>query len=110
MSEVKVNGDLEGALKKFKNNTKKFCIPGIDSYFNKNFIPDSDSSAALKSTKPLKAYNNRFSAMIAGLKEFGLKGIKENKGRVAFGLSIMALGAYSAINLIQKGIQRISEN
>lgn len=77
-------GIIFDTLKKclFQNKTKRFCIPGIDSYFNQNFIPDCDD-LALKSTKPVRVYNNRFSAMVAGLKKFGLKGMKENKSRVA---------------------------
>lgn len=90
----------------FNNKTKKFCIPGIDSYFNENFIPDIDD-IALKSDKPVKVYNSRFSAMIAGLKKFGLKGIKENKSRVAFGIGLVALGAYFGLNLITNGIKNI---
>lgn len=90
-------------------SSKKFCIPGTDSYFNKNFIPDTDD-VALKSINKVKVYNNRFSATIAGLKEFGLKGIKENKGRVAFGVGLLALGTYAAVNLIQKGVNNICKS
>ena len=86
--------------------TKKFCIPGIDSYFNKNFIPDVDD-LALKTTNPVKVCNNRFSAMAEGLKKFGVEGIKENKGRVAFGISLIALGLYTATKLINKGLDNI---
>ena len=89
--------------------TKRFCIPGIDSYFNKNFITDTDD-IALKSAKPIKAYNNRFSAMAAGLKEFGFKGMKENKGRVAFGVSLIALGVYAGAKLIGKGLNNIKND
>lgn len=89
------------------NKTEKFCIPGIDSYFNSEFIPDTDD-IALKSSKSLKAYKNRFSAMLAGLKKFGLKGVKENKGRVAFGVGLVALGLYAAGKLISKGIKNLS--
>lgn len=92
----------------FNNKTKRFCIPGIDSYFNSEFIADTDD-IALKSTKQLKVYENRFSAMLAGLKKFGLKGIKENKGRVAFGVGLVALGLYAAGKLISKGIKNISK-
>ncbi len=90
----------------FSNKTKRFCIPGVDSYFDKEFIPDTDD-IALKSSKPIRAYNNRFSAMMAGLKKFGLKGIKENKGRVALGVGLLALGVYGAVKLISKGIDNI---
>lgn len=89
------------------NRTERFCIPGIDSYFDKNFIPDVDD-IALKSDKPVKVYTNRFSAMIEGLKTFGLKGIKENKGRVAFGVGLLALGLYFGVKLIKKGINNIA--
>lgn len=92
----------------FNNKTKRFCIPGIDSYFNSEFIADADD-IALKSRKPLKVYKNRFSAMLAGLKKFGLKGIKENKGRAAFGAGLVALGLYAAGKLISKGIRNISK-
>lgn len=40
--------------------------------------------------------------MIAGLKKFGLSGMKENKSRVAFGVGLLSLGTYSAVKLIQK--------
>lgn len=93
----------------FKNQTKRFCIPGIDSYFAKEFIEDCDDMA-LKSSKRIKAYTNRFSAMMAGLKEFGLKGIKENKSRVIVGLSIVALSTFGAYKLIRKGINRFQNN
>ena len=87
-----------------KSNTKRFCIPGIDSYFNREFISDCDD-VALKSSKPIKVYSNRFSAMFAGLRKFGLKGIKENKSRAAFGTAILALGISSAFYLISKGFR-----
>lgn len=92
----------------FANKTKKLYIPGIDSYFTKEFIPDPDSAMALKSTKPVKAYTSRFEAMLAGLKNFGLKGIKENKGRVAFGVGLVATGVYFGAKLIKKGIDNLS--
>lgn len=99
-----------GNIKKIMLNdkTKTFCIPGIDSYFNKEFITDVDDAFAMKSTKPIKAFNNRFSAMIDGLKTFGLKGIKENKGRVAFGVGLLSLGTYYGAKLISKGIKNIT--
>ena len=89
------------------DQTKTFSIPGTDSYFNKEFISDVDDMA-LKSSKPIKAYNNRFSATIEGLKTFGLKGIKENKGRVAFGIGLLSLGTYFGAKLIDKGIKNIT--
>lgn len=91
----------------FLHKTKKLYIPGIDSYFTKNFIPDKDSCMALKSSKPVKVYSNRFTAMVEGLKEFGLKGIKENKGRVIFGITLVSLGIYGAIKLIKNGVNKI---
>ena len=45
--------------------------------------------------------------MIAGLKKFGLKGIKENKGRVALGAAIIAFTGYVATKLIKSGINKI---
>ncbi len=104
---------LNSLWKSLKTNalhdkTKKFYIPGIDSYFNNNFIPDTDD-LALKSSKKVKVYTNKFSAMTAGLKEFGLKGMKENKGRVAFGIGLLSLGAYAGLKLIDKGIQNLSK-
>lgn len=91
------------------SKAKKFCISGTDSYFNTKFIPDTDD-IALKSIQKVKVYNNRFSSMVAGLKKFGLKGMKENKGRVAFGVGLLALGSYSAIKLIQKGVDNICKS
>ena len=85
------------------NKTTKFCIPGIDSYFNSEFVPDNND-IALKSSKKVKVYNNRFSAMLAGLEQFGIKGIKENKSRAAFGLATLSLGLYSGAKLIDKGL------
>lgn len=90
------------------DKTKKFCISGTDSYFNTKFITDTDD-IALKSAQKLKVYNNRFSAMVAGLKKFGLKGMKENKGRVAFGAGLIALGLYGAGKLIKKGVDNICQ-
>ena len=63
---------------------------------------------ALKSSKKLKVYSNRFSAMFAGLKKFGLKGMKENKSRVAAGIAIMSLSLCCAGKLIKKGISNIT--
>ena len=91
------------------NRTKKFCISGTDSYFNTKFIPDADD-IALKSAEKIKVYNNRFSSMIAGLKKFGLSGMKENKSRVAFGVGLLSLGTYSAVKLIQKGVNNICKS
>lgn len=91
------------------SKSKKFCISGTDSYFNTKFIPDPDD-IALKSTQKVKVYNNRFSSMVAGLKKFGLSGMKENKGRVAFGVGLLALGTYSAIKFIQKGVDNICKS
>lgn len=88
------------------SKSKKFCIAGTDSYFYKNFIPDSDD-IALKTKNKIKVYDNRFSATITGLKEFGLKGMKENKGRVAFGVGLLALGTYGVIKLFRKGVNNI---
>lgn len=90
----------------YKNKTKRFCIPGIDSYFNQNFINDTDD-IALKSTKKLKVYGSRLSAMAAGLKQFGLKGIKENKGRAAVGITILSAGLYGGYKLIKSGINKL---
>ncbi len=90
----------------FKNDTKRFCIPGIDSYFRDEFIADCDD-IAMKSSKKLHAYSNRFSAMLAGLKKFGLKGIKENKSRVAVGIAALSLSLYAAGKIIKKGISNI---
>ena len=87
-----------------RSNTERFCIPGIDSYFNREFIPDCDD-VALKSSKQVKAYSNRFGAMVAGLRKFGLKGIKENKSRAIFGIGVLALGISSALYLISKGLK-----
>lgn len=92
----------------FANKTTKFYIPGTDSYFTKNFTPDPDSCMALKSTKPVKVYTNRFAATLAGLKEFGLKGMKENKGRVAAGFGLVYLTGYYGGKLIKKGIENIT--
>lgn len=107
--KIKLIGKTFMSPNLLKDKTKRFYIPGIDSYFNKEFIPDTDD-LALKTTKKLKCYNNRFSAMIAGIKEFGLKGIKENKGRVAFGAGLVALGLYGGAKLVNKGIKNISKN
>lgn len=86
--------------------SKRFYIPGTDNYFYKEFISDTDDFA-LKSSKPVKVYKNRMNATLAGLKNFGLKGMKENKGRVAFGVGILSLGLYSCYNLFNKGIKNI---
>lgn len=113
-----VEGDKKAFIinmaKEFKNSilhnrTKKFCISGTDSYFNTKFIPDADD-IALKSAEKIKVYNNRFSSMIAGLKKFGLSGMKENKSRVAFGVGLLSLGTYSAVKLIQKGVNNICKS
>ena len=88
------------------NQTKRFCIPGIDSYFNKEFIPDTDD-IALKSSKPIKAFNNRLSAMFEGIKKFGLQGMKENKGRVAAGIGLTSLAAFLSYKLISCGVKNI---
>ena len=111
LKDIKENNPIKwirhGVVKSiFKNKTKKFCIPGIDSYFDKNFINDTDD-LALKSAKKIKVYGNRLSAMFAGVKKFGLKGIKENKGRVAFGLGILSIGLYVGYKMIKNGINKI---
>ena len=102
-----VEGDKKAFIinmaKEFKNSilhnrTKKFCISGTDSYFNTKFIPDADD-IALKSPEKIKVYNNRFSSMIAGLKKFGLSGV-----------GLLSLGTYSAVKLIQKGVNNICKS
>jgi hypothetical protein len=93
----------------FKNNTKTFYIPGIDSYFEKNFVADIDEPFGLKTTKKLKVYNNRFSSTIAGLKQFGLKGIMENKSRACFGLALVGSTMYGAYKLIAKGLNNLKQ-
>ena len=60
----------------------------------------------MKTKQKVKVSNNRFTATIDALKEFGLKGIKENKGRVAFGVSLIALGTYFGCKLIKKGVNK----
>lgn len=94
----------------FHSKTTRFCIPGIDSYFNSEFISDPHDYLALKTNQPVKVYNNRFSAMLAGLKKFGLKGIKENKSRVIAGASIVTGGLYVGAKLINKGFKDINKN
>ena len=47
--------------------------------------------------------------MLAGLKEFGLKGVRENKGRVAFGVGLLTIGTYFAAKLIKKGVNNICQ-
>jgi len=93
----------------FFDRTKTFCIPGIDSYFNKKFIPDTDD-LALKSSKPLKVFGNRFSAMLQGLKQFGLKGIKENKCRALAGAGIVSAGLFAGYKMIKNGAEKIFGN
>lgn len=105
-SKLDVTAKVFNALL-FKNKTKTFYISGIDSYFNNNFIVDVDN-VALKSAKKLKVYDSRFSAMIAGLKKFGLKGMKENKGRAFAGLTILVTTGLVAGKLIKKGIDKIT--
>lgn len=83
-----------------------FCAIRKCNFFYKNFIPDSDD-IALKTKNKVKVYDNRFSATITGLKEFGLKGMKENKGRVAFGVGLLALGTYGVIKLFRKSVNNI---
>ena len=46
--------------------------------------------------------------MFAGLKEFGLKGMKENKGRVAAGATIVATTGVIGTAMMKKGINRIT--
>ncbi len=92
---------------KFSTKTKCFCIPGTDSYFNSEFISDIDDFFALKSAKPVKVYNNRFSAMLGGLKRFGLKGIPENKSRVLVGTGVCLGGLYCGGKLINNGLKNI---
>ena len=91
------------------NKTKRFYVPGIDSYFNANFVSDSDDWLAMKTDKKLKVYNNRFEAMLSGVKTFGLKGIRENKSRFIFGIGLLLTGAYAAINLVLKGIKHLNK-
>lgn len=92
----------------FHNKTERFVIPGTDSYFEKKLIPDP-SDIALKSSRKIKAYTNRFHAMIAGLKKFGLSGAKENKYRVAAGIvGILATGNL-AFYMVQDGIHKLKD-
>lgn len=90
----------------FHNKTERFVIPGTDSYFEKELIPDP-SDIALKSSRKIKAYKNRFQAMIAGLNQFGLKGIKENKYRAAGGVAGLLSAGGLAFYMIDNGINKI---
>ncbi len=100
---------LKGNLTPF-NNTERLCVGGIDSYFDDNFIPDTDSCAALKTKQKVKVSTSRPGAMIDGLKKFGLKGMKENKARVALGGALCGGGIYLGKKLIDKGRLNIKEN
>lgn len=96
---------IKGIL--FNNKTKTFYIPGVDSYFNKEFIPDFDDYA-LKTTNKLKCYSTRFGAMLGGLKKFGLKGILENKARAFGGFAFVVGAGLVAAKLIKSGIDRVT--
>lgn len=93
----------------FKNSFKgkTFFIPGTDAFFNKHFTPD-EFDIALKTTKKLKVYPNRFAATIAGLKEFGFKGMKGNPVRVIVGTTILGLGTILSILFTRNGIAHLS--
>ena len=106
---IKTLGNLAHTYMFPNNPTKRFCISAPDSYFNNNFIPDTDD-IALKTTKKLKVYDTRLEAMAAGLKNFGLKGMKENKGRVMFGAGVLASGLYGAYKLITSGLNNFSKS
>ena len=62
---------------------------------------------ALKTTKKLKVNTTRIGAMFSGLKKFGLKGMKENKGRVAVSIAIISMASFAAYKLCQRGINNI---
>ncbi|HSA06165.1 MAG TPA: hypothetical protein P5556_03190 [Candidatus Gastranaerophilales bacterium] len=88
-------------------NAKTFYIPGTDEYFNKKFVPDCHD-LALKTKNKVRVYTNRLSAMVAGLKEHGLRGIKGNKARATAGGII--LGATGTISFFSAkyGINNLS--
>lgn len=93
----------------FKNSFKgkTFFIPGTDAYFNNRFSPDT-FDIALKTTEKVKVYPNRFAATIAGLKEFGLKGMKGSPARVIAGATVLGIGTALSIYFTKKGIAQLS--
>ena len=91
---------------------KSLYVGGSDKYFDKNFIPDDDD-LALKSSKKVKVFGNRFAAVGDTLKRYGkgnyIKGaarlIGANKSRVATGLGILGVGGLATVYLGKKTME-----
>lgn len=91
----------------FSRKAKTFFIPGTDNYFNTRFEPDIND-IALKTTEKVKVYRTKLGAMLHGLKEFGLSGMKMNKSRVAAGVVLATSLGYGAYVLAKKGLKNLN--
>lgn len=106
MREPGFKNAAKAILNTFTNTGKArtFYASGTEEYFEKNFIADVDT-IALKSSEKVKVYKNRFSAILGGVKEYGFKGISQNKARFAAGIAILGGSAVAAYNLIKNAIK-----
>jgi len=91
----------------FSRKAKTFFIPGTDNYFNTRFEPDMDD-IALKTTEKVKVCTTKLGAMLHGLKEFGLSGMKTNKSRVAAGVVLATSLGYGGYALAKKGLKNLN--
>jgi hypothetical protein len=93
---------------------RSLYVGGSDRYFDKNFIPDDDD-LALKSSKKVKVFGNRFAAVRDTLNRYGkgnyIKGAARlmgaNKSRVAAGLGILGAGGLATAYLGKKTMESL---
>lgn len=101
------DGDVEEGLKnlfKGKDKSKTLYTANPESYYNKNFEADTDSlHNGLKTKQNVRVHGSKLSAALAGIREHGLKGMMESKGRTAAYLAGTGATGYGAVKLIQEG-------
>jgi len=115
LHSVQDGGTIDEGLHNMDNGKSKAKVlytANPESYYNENFKPNrmSSSGNSLKTDQDVKVSGTRLGAMYQGLKEHGLTGMMENKGRAAAYLAGTGTAGYGATKLIQYGYNNLAGN
>jgi len=102
-------GMIKHIFHPFKSNAKTLYTSHSPEWFNKLEEDYASGDMALKSNKKIKVYKNRIAAMIGGLKEHGLSGIKQSPLRALGYLGATGLASSFAYNRGKKAVEKLSK-